>query len=638
MKKRIIIILSIIIAVFIITKLYQTFAISSLISGNTDTVYDVTLSGTTTVSVPANSNKTVIYQVCNTNKGTVKYGIGYQSSNIIVKEDITGIDPYTGFIDYGENKFVKLKLINNSSQDDTVILSSVLGYENGGELIPLEGVILVTDIVSVSNTLKNASVDNIAGKPENEQVIACDPLETDCNVSFLGSSVVTRDEISSVTFVDHNVVPFNIEGSEDVSFDNDGSVMMWYTKNANDLYDVTIGGSNGKVYLSSGSCLFRGLINATSITFNDVVETSAVKNFSQMFYACQKLTTLDLSSFNTSNAIYLEGMFSQCANLTSLDLNHFNTEKVTTMSDMFRYCSSLTNLNISNWNTANVTTMRCMFYHCASLTSLDLNHFNTEKVTTMSEMFRYCSSLTNLNVSNWNTEKVTTMGGMFNECVSLATLNVSNWSTSKVTNMAHMFRLCQKLTSLDVSDWNTSNVTDMNYMFSSCASLTALDVSNWNTSKVTNMAGLFNDCQKLESIDVSGWQTQEVTNMAKVFRNCVLLTNIDVSGWNTGNVQYMNEMFHCCYKLTTLDLSSFNTAQVTNMSGMFTWNNKLQTIYVSTLWTTSAVTESTDMFKGCTSLVGGSNTAYNASFIDKTYAIIDGGTSNPGYLTAKTTA
>jgi len=41
------------------------------------------------------------------------------------------------------------------------------------------------------------------------------------------------------------------------------------------------------------------------------------------------------------------------------------------------------------------------------------------------------------------------------------------------------------------------------------------------------------------------------------------------------------------------------------------------------------------MFRGCTKLVGGAGTKYNSSYVDKTYARIDGGTSNPGYFTAK---
>ena len=41
------------------------------------------------------------------------------------------------------------------------------------------------------------------------------------------------------------------------------------------------------------------------------------------------------------------------------------------------------------------------------------------------------------------------------------------------------------------------------------------------------------------------------------------------------------------------------------------------------------------MFKNCTNLVGGKGTTYDANHVDKTYAHIDGGPSNPGYFTAK---
>ncbi|UKI57687.1 MAG: hypothetical protein L6V81_10345 [Clostridium sp.] len=39
------------------------------------------------------------------------------------------------------------------------------------------------------------------------------------------------------------------------------------------------------------------------------------------------------------------------------------------------------------------------------------------------------------------------------------------------------------------------------------------------------------------------------------------------------------------------------------------------------------------MFNNSINLVGGAGTKYNSSYIDKTYARIDGGTSNPGYFT-----
>ena len=61
----------------------------------------------------------------------------------------------------------------------------------------------------------------------------------------------------------------------------------------------------------------------------------------------------------------------------------------------------------------------------------------------------------------------------------------------------------------------------------------------------------------------------------------------------------------------------------------------LQTIYVGNDWSTAAVTESSDMFTNCFNLVGGKGTTYDANHIDKAYAHIDGGPSNPGYFTAK---
>ena len=44
------------------------------------------------------------------------------------------------------------------------------------------------------------------------------------------------------------------------------------------------------------------------------------------------------------------------------------------------------------------------------------------------------------------------------------------------------------------------------------------------------------------------------------------------------------------------------------------------------------------MFTNCFNLVGGKGTTYDANHIDKAYAHIDGGPSNPGYFTAKNAA
>ena len=123
--------------------------------------------------------------------------------------------------------------------------------------------------------------------------------------------------------------------------------------------------------------------------------------------------------------------------------------------------------------------------------------------------------------------------------------------------------------------------------------------------------------------------------MVEMFTSCNALTTLDVSSFNTSNTINMAEMFRYCRGLASLDLSSFNTSNVTNMSNMFSDCTSIKIIYVGQNWNTDKVTSSDSMFYNCSWLVGGAGTTYDSYKVDKTYAHIDGGTSNPGYFTAK---
>ena len=130
--------------------------------------------------------------------------------------------------------------------------------------------------------------------------------------------------------------------------------------------------------------------------------------------------------------------------------------------------------------------------------------------------------------------------------------------------------------------------------------------------------------------------TSEVTIMNWMFGHSNNLEHIDVSHFNTDKVTSMYALFGDCEKLKTLDLSNWNTANVTDMDMMFSFCLELKTIYVGSGWNTDCVTESEHMFANNFLLVGGQGTAWDASNPkDKTYAHIDGGTGNPGYLTDK---
>ena len=125
------------------------------------------------------------------------------------------------------------------------------------------------------------------------------------------------------------------------------------------------------------------------------------------------------------------------------------------------------------------------------------------------------------------------------------------------------------------------------------------------------------------------------TNTSQWFFNMTKLTSItNLEYLNTSEVTNMSQMFADCTMLTSLDVSSFNTENVTNMKMMFYECINLTTIYVSSNnWSVANVTESTNMFGACPSLVGGMGTVYTGNFEGADYAHIDGGPSNPGYLT-----
>ena len=226
-----------------------------------------------------------------------------------------------------------------------------------------------------------------------------------------------------------------------------------------------------------------------------------------------------------------------------------------------------------------------------------------------------------------NNKAIISMAYMFSNSQALR-IELSNFNTSSVYNMEDMF-LNSKATSLDLSSFDASKVTLMNSMFSG-SQATALDLSNFDTSNVFDMNSMFANSQ-VKSLDLSSFDTSKVENMSGMFDGSQA-TALDLSSFNTSNVTLMSGMFSRS-QVTTLDLSSFNTSSVTNMNGMFNDSTLLTTIYASDKFNTYNVMYSTDMFTGCTNLVGGAGTKYNSSYVNKTYARIDGGTSSPGYFT-----
>ncbi len=285
--------------------------------------------------------------------------------------------------------------------------------------------------------------------------------------------------------------------------------------------------------------------------------------------------------------------------------------------------------------------------HAEEINYIDIHTAFTQNVkpTTMFAWFRGMSKLINLPkaLNDINTSEVTNMAELFSGCSGLTNIDLSGFNTSKVTTMKQMFLGCSSLTKLNISSFNTENVKYFNSMFEHCRKLSSLDVSHFNTSQSVNMRSMFSECKNLASLDVSNFNTANVTTFAGMFKYCDLLTSLDLSGFNTKRGADFNHMFAYCSNLTSLDLSNFdmdlsNFDMTLNSyaSCMFYCDKNLKTIYVGRGWSEEGLT-SPAMFYNCYKLVGGAGTTYNEYNADGAYARVDGGTSNPGYLTLKET-
>ena len=263
-----------------------------------------------------------------------------------------------------------------------------------------------------------------------------------------------------------------------------------------------------------------------------------------MFHNLVNLTSLDVSSFDTSKVRGMGNMFFGDEKLVSLDLSNFDTRNLTNMDKMFYGMSSLTNLNINSFNTSNVTNMNSLFYGMLNIENINVSNFNTRNVTNMNHMFSGMHNLKQLQLpATFDTSNVTDMSSMFAETHKLKTLNFGRMNTSRVTTMEKMFDNMWVLESLDVSSFDTSNVTNMAHMFGGLAKITTLNLNNFNTSKVTNMAYMFNSMVTIENLNLPSFDTRNVTTMNGMFGSMEGLKNLNISSFDTSSVRDFRYMF-----------------------------------------------------------------------------------------------
>lgn len=447
----------------------------------------------------------------------------------------------------------------------------------------------------------------------------------------------------------------------------------WH-ENSQNIYSVIFDPSFANcTSITSTSLWFAFLSNLDYIGGIEYLNTSNVTDMYGMFWESWTITSLDLSSFNTGSVTDMGSMFAGCTALTTIYVSSgWSTSSVTSSNAMFEGCTSLMGESGTTYNSSHTDAEYARVDMASSpgyLTggsggggSGEEGQYWMELQSTLQYANDvYSRSQGNANVEPWMQEELYYQIERGNEIYNhheadeeevrhmIEELNWICWEIEEAMNrepepsgeaepyavlsnegLVVTFYYDNQKDNRGGIDLNSSWIPNSPYE----TATTAVIDDSFASYSPTSTAYWFCGCRNITSISgIENINTENVTSMLGMFQGCSHLTEINVSGFNTSSVGEMGSMFEACSDLTTLDLSSFNTANVTGMSYMFANSMSLRTIYVSSSWSITSVTNSAGMFSECYSLVGGRGTEFSQDYTGVDYAHIDGGTSNPGYLT-----
>ena len=192
---------------------------------------------------------------------------------------------------------------------------------------------------SVPDTPTTAEPETQPAVPEVATLMA-DPGGSSTNelTPVFGNGAYKRKDITAVSF-SNNVNGVPAAGAWDVSAAKDGSVKAWVT--SGHLFIV----SAGKIRPQSCTRLFYGYINAVSVDFGGIVDTSEVTDMSAMFGGDVSLTSIDLTGISTARVTDMSYMFFDCLSMPAFHLESFSISATADVKEMFGLTGGKTRKN-----------------------------------------------------------------------------------------------------------------------------------------------------------------------------------------------------------------------------------------------------------------------------------------------------
>jgi len=273
---------------------------------------------------------------------------------------------------YGGSKLNLEKTYNEITEENKV---SILVYKEEIEICSKCGRIIdnqkIDNIISLNN---NANYSLIGIKRQIEQVIKDIINKADIitdNIKKIGNELNQIKFNSDYALKDNN----NSNGNNN-DYSPKNEIICTYNKQENEidlLHNYNLIFKDEKIrkqYLEGKNNINEKnidiYINDKKIPFNYKYKSNE-KGDIKVKFIFNKLVT---------NTCF---MFSRCSSLTSIDLSSFNSSNINDMVGMFSDCSSLKSIDLSSFNSSNINNLRGMIYKCPYLKKENIKFNNSDK-------------------------------------------------------------------------------------------------------------------------------------------------------------------------------------------------------------------------------------------------------------------
>ena len=253
-----------------------------------------------------------------------------------------------------------------------------------------------------------------------------------------------------------------------------------------------------------------------------VINNKPVVSMSYMF-AGSHTTSIDLSSFNTSNVTTMEYMFAGVSGVEEYDLSTFDTSNNEYFNFMFVGNTGIKELNLSGFDTSKAINIIYIAKGCSNLEYIDLSYLSFKSIRNdMAPLLSGDNSLKETIMDNWDlTDATINMNNNIKNILLEFTtekLSLKNWVIPQSLSGDYYGLLKVNSSIVDVTDWDLSSTVTFDNIFRGNNNIhKVIGLSSWDVSNLEYFSGLFYECKGLEEIEIEGWNLEKAKTIDYLF-------------------------------------------------------------------------------------------------------------------------